>query len=73
MKIDKDVPIPEHLSVTNRKWRFDLMDVGDSFSFPALKEHSVRMCIKRWVAEHPEQKYVVRRTGDGLARCWRET
>lgn len=67
MKIDKDIPMPQHLS-RNVKYPFGTLEIGDSF----LVNESRRLVSSAACAfgKNHNKKFTVRTTPEGM-RCWR--
>ncbi len=75
MKIDLDIPVPEHVMAgrpagRGAKYPFATMPVGASVLVP--KADGARICsaAKQWKARHPGWDYRSQTTDDGT-RLWR--
>jgi len=70
VSIRKGVPLPEPRKRGKpARWPFGVMDVGDSFAFPAADVKSVRAALRRHCKVHGGS-YAVRQCAAGYG-CWR--
>ena len=70
--IDRGVPMPTRAGHGPQKYPWHLMEVGDSFAFPAghVPNHayaSARQASKNYAPK----TFKAARAPDGLMRCWR--
>jgi hypothetical protein len=66
--IEKNVPIPKTHERGNKKYPFDEMDVGDSFTCDTPNiNNSVRFYAKR----NEGKKFTTRKVGEAQWRVWR--
>jgi hypothetical protein len=72
MKIETDIPIPENIRGRKTKYRFQDMEIGNSFFMPggSSMQVSILTCAKR----HLPKKFITAKTTVGARkgyRCWR--
>jgi len=63
--IEKGVPLP----ISNTKYPFESMEVGDSFTVPNDYRKSLQATIS-YFHQRGGKRYTVRKNGD-ICRCWR--
>lgn len=70
-EIEFGVPLPDKaLYGKTRKYPFDSMKVGDSFSFPDEHRKNVGAAAGYYGRKYG-RRFVTACVGDGMARCWR--
>jgi hypothetical protein len=68
-EIRKGVPLPGD---ARRKYRFDKMEVGDSFEFPRRLGTSIRGAASTWSRRYsPDTKFEIHHTSGTTSAIWR--
>lgn len=72
IKIEKGIPLTSSYNIRNgRKYPFNEMEPGDSFSIPAeIYSNKIGDAARSYGNKH-SQKYAIRKQADGSFRCWR--
>jgi hypothetical protein len=69
IKIEKGIPAPIHR--TNGKYPWMIMDIGDSFSFPADVSISAASSMASNASKRYSPKKFNAKTSGDVIRCWR--
>lgn len=69
-KVEHGVPIPQLGGPRNRKYPWDKLQVGDSFTVPLRMRNSVSACAARYRKVYGK-RFSTRMVGDDLCRVWR--
>lgn len=64
LPIEKNIPIP-------KRFPFDKMEIGDSFSIPSNVRRSTASVAARRYGDKHKMKFITRKMPDGTIRCWR--
>lgn len=70
--VERGIPLPPKMAERLKRYRFDEMEPGDSFTVPANRAMSLRSAATRYRKLNPGWDYVTATEGD-RARVWRLT
>jgi len=66
--IRKNIPLPPE---SRSRYPFAPMVKGDCFDAPASERAAVTAAMRRFMAEYPTHKFVVRKLDNTTIGCWR--